>query len=105
MADIKELNEIIRDIQERNFQLTEHAFIRALERNLDIVKIIEYAESFEIIEDYPEDKYSHSSLLLCFCDGEPLHLQVTRSREMKLKVITIYIPDEEKWWDNFRRRK
>ncbi len=65
-------------------------------------------ESAEIIEDYPDDKYAPSCLLLGFTkSGRPVHMQVTliETSEGLIKIITMYQPDEEGWINNFSVRR
>lgn len=58
-----------------------------------------------IIEDYPDDKYTPSCLLLGFTKTRrPLHIQVSYVDADLLKIITIYEPDEGEWYDYSRRR-
>lgn len=57
-----------------------------------------------IIEDYPEDKRGHSSLVLGFTkNGLPIHM-VCALHEGILVIITIYRPDPDLWID-WRIRK
>jgi hypothetical protein len=59
----------------------------------------------EIIEDYPDDKYGPSCLILGFTrGGRPLHIQCSYPSRPLLKIITLYEPDPD-LWDGFRRRK
>jgi len=63
-----------------------------------------YSISMEIIEDYPDDKYSPSSLLLGFTYARrALHIQVSRIDSDMLKIITLYEPDLIQWI-NYRER-
>jgi len=52
----------IRDIRVRlragQFEFSRHAFRRVVERNISEAEIREAGATSEIIEDYPEDKYS-----------------------------------------------
>ena len=58
-----------------------------------------------LIEDYPEDKYAPSCLILGFTDsGRPLHLQVSYFDSLFVKIITLYEPDPAEWEDSTRRR-
>ena len=58
-----------------------------------------------VIEEYPDDKYSPSCLLLGFTEGRrPLHLQVSKADTMLVKIITIYEPDPTEW-ENYRQRR
>lgn len=59
----------------------------------------------EVIEEYPEDKYSPSALLLGFTSsGRPLHIQVSTADAVVTRIITVYEPDRGDWTD-FRRRR
>ena len=63
-------------------------------------------ENVEIIEDYLDDKYSPSSLLLGFTQGDrALHIQVSRMESNTIKIITLYEPDDREWIDYRSRRK
>jgi len=56
-----------------------------------LAEIIEIGYNVVLIEDYPDDKYSPSCLLLGFTDEErSLHLQVFRIDSNTLTIITIY---------------
>jgi hypothetical protein len=58
-----------------------------------------------LVEDYPDDKYAPSCLLLGFTQTErPLHLQVSYTDSASAKIITSYEPDESKWY-NYRHRR
>lgn len=59
-----------------------------------------------MIEDYPDDKYSPSCLLLGFTKGDRvLHIQVSRIESDITRIITLYEPDEQEWIDYRSRRK
>lgn len=59
----------------------------------------------EIIEDYPDDKYGPSCLVLGFTQAErPLHIQCSYPSREPLKIITLYEPDPSLWTD-FRIRR
>ncbi len=102
---MKSLEEVQKQLQAGNFEFTRHAFKRAVERNISEQEIKELSASFELIEDYPEDKYSPSSLLLGFTqDRRAIHMQVSRVESARVKIITLYEPDSAKW-NNYKRRK
>lgn len=59
----------------------------------------------EIIEEYPEDKYSPSVLMLGFTSaGRPLHIQVSSADSDETRIITLYEPDPSEWAE-FRKRR
>jgi hypothetical protein len=87
------------------YTLTRHALRRAVERNISERDIRESGSLADIIEEYPEDKYSPSCLLLGFTDlGRPLHLHVSRADVDMVKIITLYEPQESEWLDYTTRR-
>jgi hypothetical protein len=102
---MKSLPEIQQQIQAGEFEFTRHAFKRAVERNISDREIIETAANIIIIEDYPNDKYSPSCLLLGFTiKGRALHLQISRIESDILKIITLYEPNSQDWINYTIRR-
>ena len=58
------------------FEFSRHALRRAVERSISEAEIRQAGKRARIIEDYADDKYTPSCLLLGFTDAErPLHLQ------------------------------
>lgn len=81
-----------------NFEFTRHAFKRSIERNISKKEIQQTGLNTILIENYPDDKYSPSCLLLGFTENHrPLHLQVSLIDSDKLKIITLYEPDPNQW--------
>ena len=102
---MKTLPEIQYQLQAGEFEFTRHAFKRAVERNISDREIIESGANVTIIEDYPDDKYSPSCLLLGLTvGGKVLHLQVSRMNSDLLKIITLYELNENEWIDYKTRR-
>lgn len=78
---------------------------RAVERNISDREIREAGTHAEIVEEYPDDKYSPSALILGFtAAGSPLHIQVSLAEHKLTKIITIYRPEPEQWFE-FRDRR
>ena len=102
---MKTLDNIRRQLSAGEFEFSRHAFKRAIERNVSDAEIRQAGTQARIIEDYPEDKYAPSSLLLGFTvTGRPLHVQASHVDSDLLKIITIYEPDPAEWYDYARRR-
>lgn len=102
---MKSLAQIKRELVSGRYHFSQHAFIRAVERNISDEEIREAVEIAEVIEDYPDDKYSPSGLLLGFTlSGRPLHFQVSYAVSDITKIITIYEPDPDEWIDYRKRR-
>jgi hypothetical protein len=98
-----DIEAIRRAFRERTYLITDHAARRGLQRSITRSEIEQAVAASEVIEDYPEDKYSPSCLLYGRTEkGRPLHVQI--SYPPAVKVITIYEPDPDKWID-YRKRK
>lgn len=86
------------------FDFTEHAAERAVERNISESEIREAGRQAVTIEEYPDDKYGPTRLLLGFTEGgRPLHIQVADSPSPTVRIITLYEPDPAEW-ENYERR-
>jgi hypothetical protein len=78
-------------------ELTAHSLHRIVERNISKAEIQEAAYNAEVIEDYPDDKYYASCLLLGLTEaGRPLHLHVSRVPGENVRLITLYEPNHVK---------
>ena len=83
-----------------------HAVQRMFERDVSVKKVLGALKTGEIIEDYSSETPEPSRLILGFQGKRPFH--VVTSENLKTNVttiITVYIPDPEKWKRDFRSRK
>ncbi len=102
---MKSVEEIREQLSSGQSDLTQHALIRMVERNISRGEIAEAGANAVIIEDYPHDKYFPSCLLLGYTDeARVLHIQVSRMPSDKIRIITIYEPDISEWSDFSKRR-
>lgn len=102
---MKVLAQVRQQLASGQFEFSRHAFRRAVERNISEQEIREAGAGAEVIENYPDDKYSPSGLLLGFAvSGRPLHFQVSFAESDLTKIITIYEPDPNEWIDHRNRR-
>ena len=103
---MKSIETIRKQIVAGKIRLTAHALRRILERNISRTEIQQVGTNALIIEDYPQDKYSPSCLILGFTNVmRPLHLQVSRLDSEYVKIITIYEPSKDKWIDKYSQRR
>lgn len=100
------LDEIRAKILRREYEFSRHAVDQSITRDIRVSEIEEaIANRCEIIEDYPDDKYGPSCLILAFTPAErPLHLQCSYPDRPLLKIVTLYEPDPALWID-FRSRR
>ena len=89
------LQSIIRAIQAGKMRFTTHAQAQMAIRHITNIEIVESltSHSVEIIENYPDDKYSPSCLIYGFTkSGRILHVQ----SNYNAVIITSYDPDPKK---------
>jgi len=100
------LDSIKAKISQRDYEFSKHAVDQTIVRAISVAEIEEaISGQSEIIEDYPEDKYGPSCLILGFTKtGRPLHIQCSYPNRTLVKVITLYEPDAELWIDCRTRR-
>ncbi len=98
-----EIEEIRVKISIGEYRFSDHAVKRMIERTIDRTEIEEAVLSGEVIEKYPDDKYSPSCLIYGRSKaGRHLHVQL--SLPPTVVVITAYDPDETEWIDYRVRR-
>ena len=88
-----------------DYDLSRHALRRVVERDISEQEIRQAGQRAAIIENYPDDKYSPSSLLLGFTSmRRALHIQASLADTELVRVITVYEPDPDEWVGYSRRR-
>jgi len=100
---------LIEEIQAKfardEFEFSKHAVDQALLREISVQEIREAVSVGEIIEDYPQDKYGPSCLLVGFTQANrPIHVQCSYPQRPIVKVITVYEPNPTEWVDYRVRR-
>jgi len=100
------LGEIQTKILWRQYEFSKHAVDQSIIRDISVAEVEEAISGrSEVIEDYPDDKYGPSCLILGFTKaGRPLHLQCSYPNRPLIKIVTLYEPDPDMWVD-FRIRK
>jgi hypothetical protein len=87
------------------FEFSKHATDQTILREISVQEIREAVTMGEIIEDYPDDKYSPSCLILGFTRASrPIHLQCSYPSRPFIKVVTVYEPTPGEWV-NYRIRR
>jgi len=75
------------------------------ERMISAAEVRRVVRTGQVIEDYPEDTRGHSCLILGRGTGRrPIHVVCSPESDY-LAIITAYLPSQEEWEDNFRRRR
>lgn len=74
-------------------------------RHISVQEVREAMVNGVIIEDYPNDKYGPSCLILGFTQlNIPLHIQCSYPSRPVVKIITLYEPNPARWVDFKMRR-
>lgn len=99
------IEEIREKIAQNQFEFSQHAVDQSIVRRIRVQELREAIANSEVIEDYPEDKYSPSYLILGFTlAGRPLHIQCGYPSRPLINVITLYEPNPQLWIDFKIRR-
>jgi hypothetical protein len=109
MSDItfvSALEQIQNKILQRRYEFSKHAVDQSIIRDISVAEIEEaISGACEIVEDYPNDKYGPSCLILGFTKaGGALHFQRSYPSRPLIRIITLYEPDPDFWVD-FKIRK
>jgi len=83
--------------------ISHHARVRMFERNISTDALIAIISSGEIIEKYPEDEPCPSLLIMGLIDAVVYHTVIAICTD-HIRVITVYIPEENKWIEYRKRR-
>ena len=99
------IRELRSKIADGLFEFSEHAVNQSIIRHVSVQEIHEAFTNSQVIEDYPDDKYGPSCLVLGFTlKGRPLHILCSHPSRPLVKIVTLYEPDPDQWID-FRTRR
>jgi len=83
-----------------------HAVQRMFEREISPVKVRKALETEDVIEDYSSEMPEPSRLLMGFQGKRPFHVVTSENlEEDEITVVTVYLPDPNKWKKDSRSRK
>ena len=83
-----------------------HAVQRMFERDVSVKNVLRAIKSGETIEDYSSEMPAPSRLILGFQGKRPFHVVTSENPETNdTTIITVYIPEPDKWRKDFRSRK
>ncbi|NTW49267.1 MAG: DUF4258 domain-containing protein [Chlorobiales bacterium] len=106
MTDGAEYIEKIKEAANKKLLFLPHA-VRQMsrpDRMISAEEVRQVIQTGVIVEDYPDDVRGRSCLVLGGEQERPIHV-VCAPKEDYLAIITAYLPGEDFWEDNFRRRK
>jgi hypothetical protein len=83
-----------------------HAVQRMFEREISPVKVRKALEAEDVIEDYSSEMPEPSRLIMGFQGKRPFHVVTSENPAAnEITVVTVYLPDSNKWKKDFRSRK
>jgi len=93
-------------VRQRHILWTYHANMRMRNRFIKREEILASTEQYEIIEEYPDDKYMLSYLVLSEYGNDIFHVlfavDVTNGN---VRIITAYHPSPMEWEPDFKTRR
>jgi hypothetical protein len=68
--------------------------------------ILSSVDTYEIIEEYPKDKYLPSYLIFAEYKGQIFHIQIATDLDNeRVIIVTTYKPTHDKWEKDFKTRR
>lgn len=100
------LNKISAKIKAKQYEFSKHALDQSIIRGIRTSEVkYAFSTSSQLVEDYPNDKYGPSCLLLGYTiDNKAIHIHCSYPERDLIKIITLYYPDPS-IWINDRIRK
>ncbi len=93
-------------VRSRKIHWTYHVNMRLKGRFIAREVLLLSVDTYEIIEEYPDDKYLPSCLIYAEYEGEIIHIQIAADpKNDNIRIITAYKPTLEKWEKNFKTRR
>jgi hypothetical protein len=93
-------------IRRHKIRWTYHVNIRLKGRFISREAILSSGNTYEIIEEYPKDKYLPSYLIYAKYENQVIHIQIATDLENdNVTIVTAYKPTLDKWEKNLRTRR
>jgi len=93
-------------VRQKKIVWTHHVNMRLEGRFISREALLSSVESYEMLEEYPKDKYLPSYLIYAKLDEEIFHVHFAVDRENDhVRVVTAYRPTLDKWEEGFKKRR
>jgi hypothetical protein len=95
------LDDIRAKIARDEFEFSRHALDQSVARSISLDEFRQAIVTAEVIEDYPNNKYGPSCLLLGYtAASRPIHVHLSYPSRPLVRVVTLHEPDPARWRDN-----
>ncbi len=85
---------------------TYHVNMRLKDRSISREAVLSSVDSYEIIEQYLEERYLKSCLVYAKYQDEVIHIVVAADEENEnVRIITTYKPALDKWDEGLKKRR
>ena len=93
-------------IELRRIRWSYHVNMRLKGRFIPRQAIISSLDNYEIIEEYPDDKYLPSYLIYTIHQDTVIHVQIATDLENNyITIVTAYKPNLSKWKKDLKTRR
>jgi hypothetical protein len=93
-------------VRQQKIIWTYHVNMRLQERHIPREAILSSVDSYEIIEQYLQDKYLPSYLIYATYKRQIIHIHIATDRQNEnIRMITAYKPTLDKWKEDFKTRR
>ncbi len=93
-------------LKDRRIRWSYHLNMRLKERFISREMILNSVDKFEIIEEYPNDKYLPSCLIFSEYENLKFHIHIAVDYDDRsIVIVTAYKPSLEKWNEDFKTRR
>lgn len=93
-------------VRQRKILWTYHINMRLQNRGISRRTILESIDTYEVIEEYPDDKYFPSYLVFGRYQGDVVHIVFAADVEDdNVRLITAYHPNPLEWGDDLKTRR
>ena len=93
-------------VRRKHILWTHHVNMRLRGRSISRQEILDAVDSYEIVEEYPDDKYLPSYLVLAQCGTKAFHILFAADVEDEnVRVVTAYRPDTRSWLPDLKTRR
>lgn len=93
-------------VRKRQILWTYHVNMRLQGRHIIREAVLAAADTYELVESYPQDKYLPSYLVLAHHGSEAFHVLFAADvAEENVRVVTAYRPGVDEWEDDGKTRR